>query len=310
MLKTFVLRLRDAITTCTFRLNCELKMDAAEPLLVGVVIGGVSLLGGYVLRRLSELRAQEVSYLHQVPQFTDFAALRRHLQNSPEQRADVLVEGRVGKLGDAALVSEKSGLEGAARLVTTATYTKVYNEESGKWREMSNTVENMNASLPFKLEDPRGCSVRVEGVHTAGGFRSLLQRVFQEKRIPEQRSLGDFATNVVTLKEVPNGSLTRDYLLLFNASLAGFGSAAVLQNQSMFSSGEVVFTPSEVGHSIKGLISRNEMMASAMRVVSVILLVAGGSVLVFSLTPLLVGLVRFAREGRTLSIRDNEEAHS
>ena len=284
-------------------------MDAAEPLLVGIVIGGVSLLGGYVLRRLSELRAQEVSYLHQVPQFTDFAALRRHLKISPEQRADVLVEGRVGKLGDAALVSEKSGLEGAARLVTTTTYTKVYNQESGKWREMSNTVENMKASLPFKLEDPCGGSVRVEGVHTAGGFRGLLQRVFQEKRIPEQRSLGDFATNVVTLKEIPNGSLTRDYLLLFNVSLAGFGSA-VLQNQSRFSSGEVVFTPSEVGHSIRGLISRNEMMASAVRMVSVVLLVAGGTVLVFSLTPLLVGLVRYAREGRTLSIRDNEAADS
>ena len=281
-------------------------MDAAEPLLVGVFIGGVSLLGGYVLRRVSELRAQEVSYLHQVPQFTDFSALRRHLKNSPGGRADVLVEGRVGKLGDAALASEKAGLEGAARLVTTTTYTKVYNEESEKWREMSNTVENMRASLPLKLEDPRGSCVRVENVHSAGGFRSLLQRVYQEKRLPEQRTLGDFATTVVTLKEIPNGSLTRDYLLLFNTSLAGFGSA-VLQNQSLFGSGDVVFTPSEVGHSIRGLISRNEMLAGAIRVVSVILLVAGGSVLVLTLTPLVVGLVRQAREGRTLPIRDNEE---
>ena len=277
-----------------------------EHVLTGVLIGGVSLLGGYVLRKVSELRDQEVAYIHQVPQFTDFSALRQHLKNAPGQRADVLLEGRVEKLGDAALVSEKSGLEGAARVVTTTTYTKVYNEETGKWRETSRTEENMKASLPFKLEDPCGSWVRVDGVHTAGGFRSLLQRVYQDKRIPEQRSMGDFATNVVTLKEIPNGSLTRDYLLLFNVSLAGYGSAA-LHNQSMFSSGEVVFTLAEVGHSIHGLIYRNEVMASALRVISVILLVAGGSVLVFSLTPLVVGLVNRARERRPLAISDESD---
>ena len=276
-----------------------------DHLLTGVLLGGVSLLGGYILRKVSEMRAEEVSYLHQVPQFTDFASLRRHLKSSPGQRADVLVEGRVSKLGDAALVSDKSGLEGPARLVTTTTYTKVYSEETGKWREMSNTVENMKASLPFNLLDSGGASVRVEGVHTAGGFRSLLHRVYQDKRVPEQRSFGDFATNM-TLKEVPSGSLTRDYLLLFNTSLAGFGSA-VLQNESLFSSGEVVFAPSEVGGSIRGLITRNEMFAGALRVVSLVLLVGGGSILVLTLTPLVVGVVRRLREGRPLEISDSDE---
>lgn len=281
-------------------------MDA-DHLLTGVVLGGVSLVGGYLLHKVSELRSQEVSYLHQVPQFRDFTALRKHLKSSPGQRADVLVEGRVGKLGDAALLSEKAGLEGAARLVTTTTYTKVYNEETGKWREISNTVENMNASLPFKLEDAYGSSVRVDGVHKAGGFRQLLQRVYQDKRIPEQRSLGDFATNAVTLKEIPNGSLTRDYLLLFNVSLAGYGSA-VLQNQSMFSSGDVIFSPTEVGRSIRGLISRNEMMATALRFMSVVLLVAGGSILVFSVTPVLVGVALRLRERRTLAISEDGDS--
>ena len=280
-------------------------MDA-DHLLTGVLLGGVSLLGGYILHKVSELRAQEVSYLHQVPQFRDFTALRKHLKSSPGQRADVLVEGRVSRLGDAALLSEKSALEGAARLVTTTTYTKVYNEESGKWHEMSNTVENMNASLPFKLEDALGGAVRVEGVHRAGGFRQLLQRVYQDKRVPEQRSMGDFATNVVALREIPNGSLTRDFLLVFGTPLAGYGSA-VLQSQSMFSSGDVIFTPTEVGHSIRGLISKNEMVASAMRFASVILLVAGGSILVFTLTPLVVRLVVRLREERAPAIRGTNE---
>ena len=297
---------RACVRSYVKRLRPRQKMDA-EHVLTGLLLGGVSLLGGYILRKVSELREQEVSYLHQVPQFRDFSLLKKHLKSSPGQRADVLVEGRVGKLGDASLLSDSSGLEGAARLVTTTTYTKVYNEESGKWRDISNTVENMNASLPFKLEDSQRGWIRVESVHRAGGFRQLLQRVFQYEHVPEQRSLGDFATNVVTLKEIPNGTLTRDYLLLFNVSLAGYGSA-VLQNQSLLSSGDVIFTPTEVARSINGLISKNEMMAGVMRFVSVVMLVAGGSILVFTLTPVIVRLVMRLREGRTLTIRDNEDS--
>ena len=277
-----------------------------EHLVTGVVLGGVSLLGGYLLHKVSEIRAQEVSYLNQVPQFRDFSVLRNHLKSSPGQRADVLVEGRVTKLGDAALVSEKSGLEGAARLVTTTTYTKVYNEETGKWRDMSNTVENMNASLPFSLEDAQGSSIRVDSVNKAGGFRQLLQRVYQHKTVPEKRTMGDFATNVVALKEIPNGALTRDYLLLFGTPLAGYGGA-VLQKQSLFSSGEVLFTPTEVGSSVRDLISRNEMIASALKFASVILLVAGGSIFLFSVTPLVVGLVLRLREQRMAAIRGPPE---
>ena len=279
------------------------SMDV-EHFLTGAVLGVASLLGGYFLRKFSEIREQEVSYLNQVPQFTDFSSLRQHLKNSPGQRADVLLEGRVGKLGDGALSSDKSGLEGAARLVTTTTYTKVYGEESKKWREMSNTVENTRASLPFKLEDGQGGSVRVESAHTAGGFRQLLQRVYQERSVPEKRSFGDFATDALTLKEIPNGTLTREYLLLFGTSLAGYGDAT-LRNQGYFSSGEVVFVPTELGSSIRGLILKNEMMASAARFFSVVLIVAGGSILVLSVTPLAVRLLQQLRQQR-LAIGEDE----
>ena len=279
-------------------------MDA-DYLVTGVVLGGVSLLGGYVLRKLAELRAEQVSYLHQVPKFRDLAALRDHLRSSPGQRADVLVEGRVKKLGDAALISEKAGLEGAARLMTTTTYTKMYNEESGKWRDLSNTVENTKASRPFLLEDSRGNGVRVDIVHTAGGFRQLLERVYQERTQPEQRTMGDFATNVVTLKEIPNGSLKREFLLLFGTTLAGYG-AAVLEKQSIFSGGEMAFTPAEVGHSIDGLISRNEVMASAMKFFSTLLLVAGSSILLFTVAPVLVGLIQ-ERRGREREGREGAQ---
>ena len=270
---------------------------------MGVVIGAASMLGGFILHKLSVYQSQEVSYLHLVPKFTNFRSLKDHLKSSPGQKADVLVEGSVAKLGSAALYSEKAGMEGAARLVTTTMYTKVYHDESGTWRDLSNTIENVNVSLPFKITDNQGEHVRVHSAHRAGGFRQALQRVYQEKTQPEKRSMGDYATTL-TLKETPNGSLTREYLLVFGTSLAGYGSA-VLQNQSLFSSGEVVFTPSEVGSSIHSLISRNEMIASAYRFISLVLILAGGSILVISVAPLLLNILVPREERRRPAIESS-----
>ena len=264
-----------------------------QPLIAGVFFGASSLIAGYILHKLSEMRAQEVSYLHLVPQFHDFRQLKEHLKNSPEQKADVLVEGAVKKLGDAGLYSEKAGVDGAARLVTTTTYTKVYHEETQKWRDLSNTMENVRISLPFKLEDTAGNFVRVESVHSAGGFRQILQRVYQEKTLPEKRSTGDYATNI-TLREIPNGSLTREFLLVFGTTMAGYGSA-VLQKQSFLSSGEIVFTPREVSSSIRSLISRNEMVANTLRFFSLVFLLGGGSILLITVTP---AIIQFLSDSR------------
>ena len=171
-------------------------IQVMEQQVVGLVLGASSLLAGYFLRKLADLRVEEVSYLHHVPKFRNFGQLREHLKSSPQQTADVLVEGTAEKLGNAGLYSEKAGLDGAARVVTTTRYSKIYHEETRKWCDMSNTVENVNISLPFKLVDLQGSSIRVESVHAAGGFRQVLQHVYQEKTIPEQRSMGDYATNI------------------------------------------------------------------------------------------------------------------
>lgn len=253
---------------------------------IGFALGAASLFAGYVLRKIAEMRAEELSYLNHVPRFYDFKQLKDHLKDSPSQSADVLLEGRVEKL-DKVLTSERSELEGVARLVTTTTNTKVLREQEGqpsRWRDISNTIENVNVSVPFKLVDASGNHVTVRAIHEAGGFRQILQRVWQEKVGPDSRSLGDFATNM-TLREIPNGSLTREFLLVFGTSVGAYGNA-VLESKSLWSS-EVSFTPVEVNSSIRSLISRNEMILGTMKVFSIIFLVGGGSILFFTAISLL-----------------------
>ena len=58
-------------------------------------------------------------------------------------------------------------------------------------------------------------------------------------------------------------------------------------------SGEsVLFTPTEVGSSIEDLHYPNKMKVSALKFVSVMLLVAGGTMIVLGITPLLVRILR------------------
>ena len=269
-----------------------------EQQIVGVVLGASSLLLGYAIHKAAQMRQEELSYLQHIPRFSNFSYLCDHLRNSPSQRADVLIEGSVEKLNDHTLISEKTGLEGAAKLVTTTTYTKVYQEGSESdsrapiWRDMSNTIENVNISVPFKLVDSKGKSVNVTSVHGAGGFRQVLQRVWQEKILPDSRQMGDYLTNI-TLREIPNGSLSREFLLVFGTSIGAYGSATLQQKQSGFFTNEeaVSFSPVEVGSSVRALISRNELIVNSMKFVSLVLLVGGGSVLLITVLPLLLKLV-------------------
>ena len=260
----------------------------------GALLGASSLLAGYVLHQLSQARAKELSYLHLVPQFTDMSQLSKHLRSCPENQAEVLVQGVVKKIGMESLKSEKANLEGAARLVTTTNYNKTYYQSSNTWKESSTTIENVCSAVPFNLNDRQGNSITVESIKKAGGFRQILERVWQEKISPDSRSFGDYATSM-TVKEVPNGSLTREYLLLFGSPIAAYGVATV-QNQSFISNGTVTLIPKEVSSSIEGLMARNEMIANVLKFFSVFFLVAGGGVIFFSLLPLAIKVFRNERD--------------
>ena len=253
-----------------------------EQNVLGVMIGVASLAGGYLFRRLMEGTSQKLSEMQNVQRFRNLGDLKTHLGNSPSQQDYVIIEGVVQKLGNGALQSEKAGVEGAAHVITTTTSTKVYDNERKSWGENSNTVVNLNLALPFKLVDLNGNYVRVNSVNDAGGFQSVLKLVFQEKSLPEKRSIGDFATGIA-LSEIPNGSHVKEFVLLFGSPLAAVGTAT-LSKQSMFNT-DVVFIPKEVAPSISELFSRNEVMASTYKFISFLLLIGGGALIVFSLAP-------------------------
>lgn len=197
------------------------------------------------------------------------------------------MEGVVKKIGSIeALKSEKAGVEGVAKLVTTTLNKKVYNSTTDKWNDSSNTIENVRISIPFELVDSGGYTVTMQSLHNSDGFRRVLERVWQDKVPPESRSLGDYATSTA-LKELPNGSHTREFLLVIGASIGAYGKAT-LQNQSMLSSGTVNFVPIEVSSSIEGLISRNEAVVSVLKFFSMVFMVGGSGILLICVVPLIM----------------------
>ena len=230
-----------------------------------ILLGGVTLLGSYVCRKILN------SYLYQVPQFRDFKSLTDYLKSSPGREADVLVEGRIGKRAynsdpGSPLISAVTQLEGLVKLVTITTY----GVEGG---ETTKLEESVYESDDFGLWDSCGGFIHVNSVKNVRGLKQLLQMV------SETRSA--------------RGVLTREYMLLCGTPLAGYGRAVF--HKRTVTRVQVLFTPTEVGSGVQDLHYPNRMKASALKFISLTLLVVGGTILILSVAP---PLVRFYQQWR------------
>lgn len=241
---------------------------------LGILLGVGSLALGYVFSKIGEYGGKEVDRLKNVPRYYDYSKLRNDLSASSNGvLSQVMVQGTARRPpGSPVLYSEDAGIEGAARLVITTNTSKVYNQTKDKWEEKSRSLDNVCLSVPFTLTDPKGNGVTVENIHMSRGFRSILQMVYQFKREPEQRSIGDYAVNM-TLSEIPTGSRTKEYMLLYGSMLAGIGDAMQEGGSN------IVFYPSEVGKSIQSLIYEKEMIVSFSKFMTTVLVLGGCSMI-------------------------------
>ena len=238
---------------------------------LGITVGVGAIGLGYLLARLSRYTEETTKSLKERPKYYNFSNLARDAANDPNGTlTDVFVQGTVFKkgYGGDGLFVESAGIEGVAKLVTTTTYSKVYNPDKDKWDSHSDTITNQCLSVPFSLSDGKGATVTVEGVHDAYGFRSVLNMVNQTRIHPQQRSVGDYATNMI-LEEIPSGSLIQEHLLLYGTRIAAYGDV-VCTNGSM-----TVLHPQEVGKSISSFISYREVIARIEGIVSTLLIVGG-----------------------------------
>ena len=245
------------------------------------LLGGVGAVGfGYLLSRISVWTSAESDHLKSLPKYYNFSQLQLDLnKDSNGSLTNVFVQGTIVKqrYGSVALFSDKSGLDGAAKLVTTANYSRVYNHEKQKWDERVETIVNQCLSVPFELSDRHGNNITIENVHNASNFKQILYLVDQRKFLPEQRTVGDIATNMI-LHEIPNGSLTKEFLLLFGTDIAALGDA--IQTNG---SNDIVFYPQEVGSSISYLIYHHELIAKIERVLSTVLILGGSIQIIIQL---------------------------
>lgn len=277
-----------------------------EQHIVGVLLGAGSVAVGYFFSKVAVWFQNEADYLRHAPRYHNFADLERDLANGTTSgfQSRILVEGIVSK-DKTVLFSDKGGIDGAAKLVISTSLRKVLDEESGKWEEKRDTFTNQCLSVPFKLVDRKGSSLTVENVHLASGFRRILQLVYQSKDVPEQRSIGDYATGL-TLSEISAGSEMKEYMLLYGATFAGFGDA--MQFGIDGSTSRIIFYPTEVGHSIKSMISEREFMVGFNQVLSKLFTVGGLALIFVASIHLVLKLSRKWRQDRDrhlLSVNSN-----
>ena len=207
----------------------------------GVVLGAASLWAGYWFSQKRSKELPPYRYLQQVPQFTNMKKLHEHLENCPDKKADVLIEGVVKKHGGA--LKSENGVEGAAKLVTT--YKEVY--DSAK-KKSSICTDDCN-SVTFQLSDENGETVTVRQIHDAGGFQHAIK------------------------KEFSGGSHTKEYLMTFGTTLGMYGTAT-LTSGGYISSAGVDFIPSIVSTTTT---TRDRFLSF----MSMLFVVGGGGLLLF-----------------------------
>lgn len=251
-----------------------------EGRLASILLGGVSLLGGYFGCRFL------VSYLY--PEFTDFRDLEKYLKNTRDGRAKVMVEGQVGKLSPAgkAVESEKTRLGGAVGVDTKITCNKD-GEGGEEWR----STTALKALSSFSLFDGGGCCIIVKSIGEASGLEKVMKVVY---KAPSEEGLG-----VANVDEVSNSGehLLHEHLLLHGAQLAGYGEAVLNKSELSFGA-RVSFTPSEVSSSIQDL---NPKMKAGLKLLSVFLLVVGGGMIAFGGATL---LMRFSQQQQVQRIEN------
>ena len=272
-----------------------MENDEVAAFMGAFVVGVASTAIGYLFRNLSANRVKKTEYLHHTPRFTSFGSeLYSYLKQHPNQQAHILLEGTVEQAGDQNLYSDKAGVGGAGRSMTTVQYYKMRNEYTQwKWVDTSRTTENLCLSVPFNLKGRDGYSVRVENTHLADGFRSMLSLAYEDSVTHEGKSLGDYAIDM-TVNEIPMGKRVTELMLCFGSPLAGFGMAVVRTKNVVQS--QVVFTPQEVSTSVQALIMKHEVVASIYHFISWVFFAVAGGAVVFVVAPRLLGLRHRRRE--------------
>jgi hypothetical protein len=265
---------------------------ADSSLLIGgaVFVGGVSLGIGFLFSSLANSKAQRTAYLRGSPKFSSFGAeLHQHLKSQPDHESNVLLEGTTQKLDGFHLYSERAGVIGAGRIVTTVEHYKTKDEyNKGRWINMSNTTENLCLSVPFNLKGVDGSVVRVENAHNSDGFRKILSVAYKDNITHEGKTLGDFAVDI-TINRIPMGKEVTELMLYFGVPFAGYGQAKLLSNSVDTS---IVFSPQEVSSNIDSLISSNESVASLFRFFSWTFFAVAGGTVVFVIAPKLLQLIQ------------------
>ena len=239
--------------------------------------------------------AKKTEYLHHTPRFTSFGSeLYSYLQQHPNQQVHVLLEGTVEQADDQKLYSEKEGVGGAGRSVTTVQYYKMRSEYTKwKWVDTSRTTENLCLSVPYNLKGRNGYLVRVESTYLANGFRNLMSVAYEDNVTYEGKALEDYAVDK-TVNEIPMGKRVTEPMLHFGSPLTGFGMAAV--HSKNFLQSQVVFTPEEVSTSVQALLMKHEAVTNIYRFISWVFFVVAGGAVLFIVAPRLFGLRHRRRE--------------
>lgn len=235
--------------------------------------------GSYIFRLGRKHRHKAIEYKN-APRYFDMLSLRSDLSSQQvAQGTKVLVIGTITQHAECVVASQYAEEKGVARRVVTYKCQLVRNKNN-TYDEKNIKVPDEIVSVPCRLADSSAESIRMDSVHKAAKFRSFLKivhqrRIFRSKDPPQ-----------LIGREVSNGVLIEEYMLLFGTKMATYGAVRVVTDE--FSPhGDVVVTPQELNVSFGALIHGNRLSAEICRLLAIFLWISGCGLFLFGIYPLL-----------------------
>ena len=156
----------------------------------------------------------DASLYRSVPRYSDFTLLKQDLlpasTNQLTTGAQIVVGGTVSCHADTILKSKYTKKEGVAKRVVTYKCFLEKNNDSYDDKEKM-VVPDECGSVPFRLKDKNGESIRVDSVHEATRFKDFVTHACRKRIEPSE------PPQLIRSRE-PNGERVDEFLLLQDIS--------------------------------------------------------------------------------------------
>ena len=244
-------------------------------------LGVLSLYSSSYMRKLYVKYKDDADLYSRVPRYSDFTKLKQDLLQTQELAANtqIVVGGIVSSHANTVFPASSGRRVGVAKRVVK--YQCFLEKNDDTYDDIEDKVPDITCdSVPFRLVDERGISIRVDSVHEATRFKDFVTHICRNRTPPSEPPQ-------LIRRRVHNGYRVDEFLLLIDSPLAAYGTVSIATDRH---NQDIVFIPHELNATIGSLVYGKRFSSRIARFLQLSLWTGGCCLLIYGIYPLVGAL--------------------